>query len=292
MSSIKRYNEENSEWEYIAIGKQGIQGPTGPTGPGVPAGGTAGQLLSKIDSISYNSSWVNNFVPEGGSAGEVLVKTDSTDYNIGWAVPVPSGVISPFAGGSVPIGYVLCDGQSLNTTTFANLFSVIGYTYGGSGSSFLVPNLKGRVPVGIDAAQSEFNVRGEVGGAKTHTLTVAQMPSHTHTQNSHNHSQNSHNHSQNSHTHPVAHDSLGTRNVYSEGDAGSFTFGSDDSNVAITYWAFNGTYRFGQTVAATATNNAATATNNATTATNQNTGGGAAHNNLQPYIALDYIIKT
>jgi microcystin-dependent protein len=90
----------------------------------------------------------------------------------------------------------------------------------------------------------------------------------------------------------MAHDSLGTRSVYSEGDAGNFTIGSDDSNVAITYWGFNGTYRFGSFVGATATNRATTATNRATTATNQNTGGGEAHNNLQPYIALNHIIKT
>jgi microcystin-dependent protein len=280
MSSVKRYNEETSEWEFVAIGKQGIRGATGPAGPGVPSGGTAGQFLSKVDSTNYNSAWVNNFVPPGGLAGEVLLKVDGTNFNTQWGVAVPSGVISPFAGGSVPAGYLLCDGQSLNTTTFANLFAVIGYTYGGSGSSFLVPDLKGRVPVGIDTGQAEFNVRGETGGSKTHTLTSSEIPSHTHTTPSHSHTFSGTTSTNGNHRH-------GLQDSYNQGTPGGgpdsvFTGPQQQSGWGDTRYmgdAGNHAHSYSGT------------TSNASPTTNA-TGGGLAHNNLQPYMALNYIIKT
>jgi len=58
-----------------------------------------------------------------------------------------------------------------------------------------------RVLVGYSSSDSNHNAVGKQGGESTHTITVNEMPSHTHTQNSHNHTQNSHNHTQNSHTH-------------------------------------------------------------------------------------------
>jgi microcystin-dependent protein len=141
----------------------------------------------------------------------------------------------------------------------------------------------GRTLVGVDTGQTEFDTVEETGGAKTHTLTTNEMPSHTHTQNAHNHTQDSHNHTQNSHNH--------TQNAHSHdyawgegtGDGASgFTFmrpaGFGFSRATTSQTATN--------QATTATNQATTATNQATTATNQNTGGGAAHNNLQPYITV------
>lgn len=96
------------------------------------------------------------------------------------AAILPAGSIVQFGGPVAPAGFALCDGSSLSTTTEASLFAVIGYTYGGSGGSFNVPNCKGRVAVGLDATQTEFNVLSKNGGEKTHTLTTAEMPSHTH----------------------------------------------------------------------------------------------------------------
>jgi microcystin-dependent protein len=205
---------------------------------------------------------------------------------------MPAGTVTQTARVTAPAGWLLCEGQAVSRTTFARLFDAIGTTYGaGDGSTtFTLPNLRGRVPVGRDTTQTEFDVLGETAGAKTHTLTVNEMPSHTHIQDSHNHLQNSHNHLQDSHNHTQnAHSHLSVINLslVNSRTAGSNTFNSDGAadksgGIASTTATNNPT---------TATNQATTATNQATTATNQNTGGGLAHNNLQPYIVLNYMIK-
>jgi len=66
---------------------------------------------------------------------------------------VPPGVILPYGAATAPSGYLLCDGSAVSRTTYADLFSVIGTTYGaGDGSTtFNLPHLKGTVPVGKDS---------------------------------------------------------------------------------------------------------------------------------------------
>lgn len=80
-----------------------------------------------------------------------------------------------------PSGWLLCNGSAVSRTQYAELFQAIGTAYGaGDGTTFNLPNLNGRVPVGLDASQTEFNAIGKIGGSKTHTLTTAEMPNHTH----------------------------------------------------------------------------------------------------------------
>lgn len=91
---------------------------------------------------------------------------------------VPAGAIIAHAGATAPPNWLICDGAAVSRTQYASLYNAIGTTYGaGDGSTtFNLPNLKGRVPVGRDSAQTEFNTLGETGGAKTHTLTDIEVP--------------------------------------------------------------------------------------------------------------------
>jgi microcystin-dependent protein len=86
------------------------------------------------------------------------------------------GEVRMFARLSYPSGWLPCNGQSYNTTTYAALFAAIGYTYGGSGSAFNVPNMRDRMPMGA----SFMYPQGTAAGEAEHTLTVAEMPPHNH----------------------------------------------------------------------------------------------------------------
>lgn len=96
---------------------------------------------------------------------------------------LPVGAIIPYASDTIPENWLICNGQEVSRTTYSILFGIIGTTYGvGDGSTtFNLPNLKGRVAVGKDTTQTEFDVLGETGGEKTHTLTISEIPSHNHT---------------------------------------------------------------------------------------------------------------
>jgi microcystin-dependent protein len=79
-------------------------------------------------------------------------------------------------------GWLKCDGRSLNKNTYSDLFSIIGYSFGGSGNTFSLPNPNGRV-LGSTGSGSGLTSRsmGDLSGSETHTLTESQMTEHTHT---------------------------------------------------------------------------------------------------------------
>lgn len=153
---------------------------------------------------------------------------------------VPTGTVSAFAGSAAPTGYALCDGSAVNRTAQAALFSVIGTTYGiGDGSTtFNLPDLRGRVIAGLGESLlgADADTLGEDNGlianTKEHTLTEAEMPSHTHSS------------------------------------------GLSATSSTIQYPGVIGSG------------------NKLVTATTTPTGGDSAHNNVQPTIILNYIIKT
>lgn len=176
---------------------------------------------------------------------------DGTSWKFAQALPggLPCGSVITWSGATAPPNWLLCDGTAVSRTTYSSLFAVVGTSYGnGDGSTtFNLPDLRGRVPVGKNAGT--FGTLGSTGGAETHTLTEAQMPSHTHIQNAHTHNQ-------------------------SGQTVSNFTGYGQNS-------AINGN----------AANPSGLTVTGSTTATNQNAGGGQAHNNLQPYQVLNYIIK-
>jgi len=107
-------------------------------------------------------------------------------------IAAPAGAIIPYAGSSAPTGWLLAYGQAVSRTTYADLFAIVSTTYGvGDGSTtFNLPDLRGRVPAGLDnlggvsantITDSNADSLGGEFGTETHTLTEAEMPAHTHT---------------------------------------------------------------------------------------------------------------
>ncbi len=86
----------------------------------------------------------------------------------------------PYIRGA-PEGWLPCDGRLVSITDYEALFSLIGTTYGGNGqSTFAVPDLRGRVPLGSGTLAGSANVVGQMVGQETVTLTTQQLPAHSH----------------------------------------------------------------------------------------------------------------
>lgn len=108
--------------------------------------------------------------------------------------PNPVGSLQAYAGASAPTGWLLCDGTSYSTSVYPELYSVLGYTYGGSGANFNVPDLRGRVPMGAgtgtglnasgtgapSGTAQTARTRGQWGGEETHLLTGAESGTSAH----------------------------------------------------------------------------------------------------------------
>lgn len=209
----------------------------------------------------------SDVAPTGGNSGQVLTKTDNgyewQDAKGGGSdEPIQAGIIYPFAGSTVPNGFLLCDGQAVSRTTYSELFNVIGTTYGeGDGSTtFNLPDLSGRFGVG----SSDSYALGSVGGEAEHTLTVDEMPQHNHSASTS---------SAGAHVHSVRYKSFSMTQTTSgyavlRRNQSGDSYDGTDSDAALSAGSHTHTVSVG------------------------NSGGGQAHNNMPPYISLNYIIST
>jgi microcystin-dependent protein len=212
----------------------------------------------------------------------------------------PPGVISQFAGSTAPAGYLLCDGAAVSRTTYSSLFATIGTTYGvgNNTTTFNLPNLQNRIPVG-KGPDAEFDTLGETGGAKAVSLAATNIPAHSHTGTTDAETQE--------HTHGFGTSSdQGILNIHGAGSASVIAGGqgSGAGSGARTSYRSGGTNIAGATSydawvhthSHSGTTGGRSATHNHTFTTSSvggdGTGGVVAVNNLQPYIVVNYIIKT
>lgn len=198
----------------------------------------------------------------------------------------PAGIVMPFAGSTAPQGYLLCDGSAVSRTDYAALFAVIGTTYGaGDGSTtFNVPDISGRVVIG----PSQSHALGSTGGSETVTLTESELPAHTHEVPQHGHSDTI------AATTPTFSHTI-TQAVFKYTGTNTAKAGSGkDGKIYTGTTSATATRSTNASVTAHA---AASCTMSGSVAnkaafTSDASGGGLAHNNMQPYLPLTFIICT
>ena len=198
---------------------------------------------------------------------------------------LPTGAVQLYAGASAPSNWLLCNGAETLISGYAALYAVCSTTYGsltnGSGgvgtTHFRLPDLRGRVPIGAGAGTG-LTVRtiGATTGVETHPLSTAELASHTHTGPNHVHTGTVD--SAGNHSHDAAADQGFLGGYNGEGSAYIVTGGAG--------WGI-----FSNTADAGAHQHTFT-TGYAGTGATGSEGNGTAHNNIQPSLALTYIIKT
>ena len=220
------------------------------------------------------------------------------DYGTGWqpvdvGVPgdnTPIGSWFMFLGGTAPIGYLMMLGQTVTRGTYPLLADVMGVA-APPATSFVIPNMQRRVPVGRDVADTRFDVIGEPGGDESIILTAAQMPVHGHVVNAHSHG-------------GAVYGANADIGIYNAGNhyhvpGSGVDFALNDGGVANTQGGsgrFSVTARVGSTswagehahgVAQNPHGHGIPAEAPGTT----NAGSGTGHSNLQPYVVTNYIVR-
>lgn len=238
---------------------------------------------------------------DGSSGYYFFDGTSWVQLNAGTTESTPAGIIQQFGGTTAPTGYLICDGSAISRATYSGLFAAIGTSYGaGDGSTtFNLPDLRGRVAVG-KSTDTEFDAMGETGGAKTHTLTTSQLPAHTHDVNPASFTTTS----TGDHTHTVnppstttstdgshKHDLDGVAETYNTQTYSGNGGDGDAGRIYDTDYAGSHTHTLDIASFTSGTDGAHTHTINVPSTTSTSAGSGSAHNNLQPYMVVNYIIK-
>jgi microcystin-dependent protein len=120
--------------------------------------------------------------PDAASAaGKNMLK--AADVAAQQSIIIPSGIVLPFAGASVPEGFLDCNAAAVSRTTYANLFTAVGTAYGGGdgGTTFNLPDFRGRSILGEGTGSGlAARARGDKSGAEAITLAATALPQHTH----------------------------------------------------------------------------------------------------------------
>jgi microcystin-dependent protein len=220
----------------------------------------------------------------------------------------PVGTIMPYVGNTAPTGWLLCQGQAVSSATYPKLAVECGTKFGTApAGQFRLPDLKGRVIAGLDSSQTEFDAIGKTGGAKSVTLTVSNMPAHTHTTPDHTHTASTSGLSASSagdHSHTASTDTTGAHfhntglfvaeNTSATGGASRIT--PNTSNITTSANSSNaGAHSHIVTVDSGGAHTHAITGNitiNSSGASNTgSTGSGAAVNTMNPYITMNHIIR-
>jgi len=228
----------------------------------VKANGIGSNELLSDASVDANRAVTTNHIKDQAVTSAKLAPSAISSL-------MPTGTVMPFAGTAIPNSdWLFCDNTPISRTEYADLFEVIGTTYGsGDGSTtFNKPDLRGRVIAGQDDMGGTSADRltglsgglngdnlGATGGSEDHQLGETEMPSHTH--------------------YAVKKNSADTDNYILAGD----------EVLAASGPASNINERYALTE---------TTEGDPDTAITSSTGGDQAHNNVQPTIILNYIIKT
>lgn len=112
-----------------------------------------------------------------GAGGDIMQVSAGAPAWASASAAHESGMIACWAGtnGAIPAGWLLCDGASVAAATYPDLFTALGYTYGGAGANFNLPNL-------VDVfVRGQSTQTAATGGADSLILSTAEMPTHTHT---------------------------------------------------------------------------------------------------------------
>lgn len=197
------------------------------------------------------------------------------------------GSIIPFAGASIPTGYLVCDGSAISRVDYAELFSVIGTDFGAGDDSttFNLPDLSGRVVIGSSLDHGFATTGGEEG----HSLDVSEMAGHGHTVPAHGHANN------------IAFNTPQLSHSITTQPAFTYTRISGSKNTASNTATIQYTSTTNSSMSRAT--NVAIADHPATDCTmsggvtdcpafeTETTGNGDAHNNMMPYIALVFLIQ-
>lgn len=282
--------------QALAVHNLATSGLIARTGTGTVAGRT---LTASGNGISVsNGNGVSGNPTVSLSIGTGATQVAAGDHTHSEYDAIPAGSIMQYAGSTAPTGWKLCDGTLYSTTTYATLYAVIGTTYGSGSGTFRVPDLRQRIPVG-KYTSGTFATLGATGGTQTHTITTAQLPSHTHaygtlatnSTGAHSHDvtgsaqQTTTTSSPRAFAMPYVRDASGGH--YDDGNADDMRFYINNSSSYIQTtdvdWLLLGNASLGTASAGDHSHTISGAT--------ASIGSGDAIPILQPYIVLNYIIK-